>query len=317
MAEASASRKSDGAKKKPRKQRFKTEYRHQWPFIIQSKKGPFHAFCRYCASDFTISHGGRNDVGQHIKTKAHEKNTTTVRATKSISSFFSSANSDESKKRSEQLMTAELMMAQFIVEHNLPISAADHVTHLFPAMLPDSKIASQFACKRTKTTHLIHEIAGEQVSNIRHILTGTVFSIATDGSTVRGATEQLYPVLVRYYDQNLGKIVTSLLSLPSCEGASTGGNIFQLLNKEIDDWELCVGFCSDNASVMTGKNNGVAAHIKRENPAVFISGCTCHLIHLAVSKAADRIPVKIDSLLIDMYYYLDKSTKQQKKLKAI
>ena len=214
-------------------------------------------------------------------------------------------------------MTAELMMTQFIVEHNLPISAADHMTHLFPAMFPDSKIASQFACKRTKTTHLIHEITGEQVSNIRHILTGTVFSIATDGSTDRGATEQLYPVLVRYYDQNLGKIVTSLLSLPSCEGASTGENIFQLLNKEIDDWELCVGFCSDNASVMTGKNNGVAAHIKSENPAVFINGCTCHLIHLAASKAADKIPVKIDSLLIDMYYYLDKSTKRQKKLKAI
>ena len=94
MAEASASRKSDGAKK-TRKQRFKTEYTHQWPFIIQSKKGPFHAFCTYCASDFTFSHGGRNDVGQHIKTKAHEKNTTTVRETKSISSFFSSANSDE------------------------------------------------------------------------------------------------------------------------------------------------------------------------------------------------------------------------------
>ena len=306
-------RSGNGAK---RKQRFKPEYTSKWPFIVQSTRDEYHAMCTYCKKDFSVSHGGGSDVQQHIATESHKRNSKTVSETKSISAFFAST-SESAKKQMNSTVTAECLMTHFIVKHNLPVSVADHLTQLFPVMFPDSKIASDFAWKRTKTTHIIHELADDNVDILRAKLTKTVFSVATDGSSDRGVTEILYPILVRYYDAEVGKIVTSLLSLPACEGNSTGENIFNLLNAEIVAWDLCIGYCSDNASVMTGQNKGVAAFVKREHENIFVSGCTCHLLHLAASHACKELTVKLDELLIDIYYYLDKSAKRKKLLKSM
>ena len=46
-------------------------------------------------------------------------------------------------------------------------------------------------------------------------------------------------------------------------------------------WSNVTSFGCDNASVMTGVHKGVASFILKENPDVFISGCSCHLLHLA------------------------------------
>ena len=53
------------------------------------------------------------------------------------------------------VISAELMMDQFIAIHNLPFEAAGHLSTLFPVMFPDSKIATDFACKHTKTKAII------------------------------------------------------------------------------------------------------------------------------------------------------------------
>lgn len=112
-----------------------------------------------------------------------------------------------------------------------------------------------------------------------------MFNVATDGSSERNATEQLYPILV-HFNKSAGRIVTSLLSLPACEGQIKGADIFKLLNSKIEDWELCLGFCSDNANVMTGIHKDIAAFALKEHPSIFISWCICHLLHLATSNAA-------------------------------
>jgi hypothetical protein len=39
--------------------------------------------------------------------------------------------------------------------------------------------------------------------------------------------------------------------------------------------------------------------------SICISGCPCHLVHIAAHKAAEKLPIKFEDLLIDIYYYLD------------
>ncbi|KAL5017913.1 hypothetical protein ScPMuIL_003635 [Solemya velum] len=114
---------------------------------------------------------------------------------KSITKFFASG-SDDAKK--DSVTNAECLMTHFIIEHNLPVSVADHMTHLFPKMFPDSKIANNFACKRTKTTHIIHETASDKVSVLKETLTRTVFSLATDGSSDQGAKLCIKRLLEQY-----------------------------------------------------------------------------------------------------------------------
>ena len=109
-----------------------------------------------------------------------------------------------------------------------------------------------------------------------------------------------------------GHVVSLILSIQECALASTGENILNIMDVELSkakiSWQNCISFSTDNASVMIGIHKGVAAHVHRQNPSVYIMGCPCHLMHLAAQKACKELPVKVDELLIYIYYYLDKSS---------
>ena len=102
--------------------------------------------------------------------------------------------------------------------------------------------------------------------------------------------------------------------------SSTGENISRLMDtvltsKEIS-WQNCVSFACDNANVMMGQHKGVVAYLHQKNPETFVVGCPCHLIALAAGKAANALPVKVDDFIIDIYFYLDKSSKRQQNLNS-
>lgn len=97
------------------------------------------ARCTLCSSDFSIAHGGRNDVTTHVKGKHHKD------IAMSVVSFL----------KPQGVIQAEAMWAMFVVEHNLAFKASDHATKLFRKMFPDSEVAKKFACGRTKTTAII------------------------------------------------------------------------------------------------------------------------------------------------------------------
>ena len=101
-----------------------------------------------------------------------------------------------------------------------------------------------------------------------------------------------------------------------------GENIFGLVKKELavptDDgdggplvpWFNCLAIGCDNAAVMTGHTKGVYGRMKEVQPNLHLAGCPCHLIHRAAQKGASELPFSIDEILVDLYYYLDKSSKR-------
>ena len=62
-------------------------------------------------------------------------------------------------------------------------------------------------------------------------------------------------------------------------------------------------------------HKGVVTHVIKKCPNVAAIGCPCHLIHLVAQWAASQLPVYIEDLLVDIYYYLEKSTKHHQELK--
>ena len=299
-------------------QKYRESYSVTWPFITASTTGPFFVYCKVCRADVSVKHSGTYDIKQYIKTAKHQASVSVRAENQSVLKFM---NNRQSEKNSMKVINAECLMTNFIVEHNLPIVMTDHLTKLLPQMFPDSQIAQEYACKRTKTTHIIHHMASHHQKNIVDLMISGPFAIMTDGSSDRGVEAQLYPLVVRCYSKTAGRILRQLLAMPECQSACTGENIFQLMDTTLKSkaiaWDRCIAYGSDNASVMMGAKKGVAAFVTKENPAIFISGCTCHLLNLAVSKAADAIPVNIGDLLVDIFYYLDKSSKRKQLLKEI
>ena len=67
--------------------------------------------------------------------------------------MFSNVNEDYNIN----IRKAELLFEKFVVEHNVPMNAANRVRlwQLFIKMFPDSKIGQSFRCAQTKTAGLI------------------------------------------------------------------------------------------------------------------------------------------------------------------
>ena len=297
-------------------QKYRESYTTTWPFIEASSKGVQFVYCKVCRTDFSIKHSGMFDIKKHIGTTKHATASKLRSSNQSVLSFVNSPKADKSGNRVTQ---AECIITNFIIEHNLPLAISDHLSKVLPHAFPDSDIAKSYGCKRTKTTHLVHHMGKFHQKQLVNLMLTMPFALMTDGSSDRGVEAQMYPMMTRVYSKSAGRIVTQLLSMPECKSSCTGENIFDLMDQALKEqglrWDHCVAYGSDNAAVMMGKKNGVAAFVRRKHENIFVSGCTCHLVNLTVSKALSALPVDVAEVLIDIFYYLEKSSKRKQHLR--
>ena len=78
------------------KQKYIEKYTTEWPCLVPSKMGESHIFCNVCNSDFSVTHGGRDDCVKHVKRKKHLdmvriQGTTTT----NITTFFKPSHSSQ------------------------------------------------------------------------------------------------------------------------------------------------------------------------------------------------------------------------------
>lgn len=55
-------------------------------------------------------------------------------------------------------VAGEKRLAAFVAEHNLPFMVMEHLPNLIKTTCPDSKIADQIRCSKTKTNAIIQHI---------------------------------------------------------------------------------------------------------------------------------------------------------------
>ena len=73
----------------------------------------------------------------------------------------------------------------------------------------------------------------------------------------------------------------------------------------------CLAFMSDTTNVMKSARSGVQKLIKNECSHVFDVGCICYLANLAVKAGMQTLPVDIDQLFVDIFYYFFHSSKRK------
>jgi hypothetical protein len=59
---------------------------------------------------------------------------------------------------------AEVLMTNLIVENSFPIATADKCGPLLKNMSPDSQIAKQYQCVKTKTVCVTEQVANTKIS---------------------------------------------------------------------------------------------------------------------------------------------------------
>ena len=305
-------------KKRSRSSRrhINSKYQAQWSTkflgIKRSSKGATFAFCSLCGVDISIAGGGVHQIKRHCANKKHC--TRVFETTSQRQPTISATCTTQSQlKLAEEVCRAELCFARFVVEHNLPFAVADHFNKLAASMFPDSKIAQEFACARTKTAALVtHALAPAANEPVVEALRRQCFTVLCDGGN-DNFEKKYFGIMIKYWDNNLDKVVTRFLDAPVCNIA-TGESLFNALAGALETrqipWENLIGFASDSASVMVGKRNSVLSRVLLKQPRVFSMGCVCHLVALCAAAGLKKLPISIDDLLIDIYYHFKHSSKR-------
>ena len=87
----------------------------------------------------------------------------------------------------KQVLNVELMVTNFLVQHNIALLTADHLSSLFKNAFPDSKIAQKYLSRQTKTTAIINKsFAPHCVEYVVEHCKASAYSVDTDGSNDTG-----------------------------------------------------------------------------------------------------------------------------------
>ena len=200
----------------------------------------------------------------------------------------------------------------FVSKHNLAFLASDHATKLFSKMFPDSEIAKRFACGRTKTTVIVKEALSPHYLKVTTDSMSNPFSIMTD--ELNDKTDKSCIILVRVLDPAVGDVRTRFIDMPVVN-IGTAQNLFSALKLSLSnkgfDFSNVVAFMSDTTNVMKGARSGVQKLIKNDNPHLYDVGCICHLADLTVKAGMETLPIDIDQLFIDVFYFFYHSSKRK------
>lgn len=138
------------------------------------------------------------------------------------------------------------------------------------------------------------------------------FSIITDSTPDMSHTDQLTFIFRCVSDE--GEIVERFIGFEpiySHTGASLADTVVKMTKDLQVDLSNCRGQSYDNASNMSGKYNGLQAHLKKINPLIHYVPCAAHSLNLVgVNSLEDSCPAarKFFDLLQSVYVFCAKST---------
>jgi len=169
--------------------------------------------------------------------------------------------------------------------------------------------------------HIASEMCNEIVQHI--IQSQSTFAILIDESTSCSNDQSVIVYVRTLYNNEPCVYFLGLLPL----GGATAEEILQTLTNFFTDKGLThdilskqlIAFCSDGASTMMGKYQGVASLLKGKFPKIQVFHCMAHRLELAVKNAVDDVnAVSQFSILVDSIYKVySMSPKNQRQLDII
>ena len=253
-------------------------------------------------TDFSVSHGGRNDVMKHVRRKHHQETENAAKSSLSLASFCTPQSSQS------KVIEAETRWATFTAKHNIAFLVSDHATKLFHKMFPDSEIARKFSCGRTKTTSIVKDALAPHYLHKTISNMSNPFSVMMDESNDK--TDKSCIILARVFDPELRDVRTRFVDMPVVN-IGTACNLFEALKSSLTqkgmDFSKAVAFMSDTTNVMKGVRSGVQKLINDENPMLYDVGCICHLADLTV-KAGMSILSLLTSISSSLMSFISSIT---------
>jgi hypothetical protein len=134
-----------------------------------------------------------------------------VGSTQNIQSFFKPKDT----QHEEKVRAAEATLAFHSVNHHHSYNSLNCSSKLQKTLFPDSKIAKEVTCAKTKAEALINSVISPHSIDLTvDVLNGiSCFGLETDGSN-HGAVK-IFPILIQYFDPVKDGLTTKLIEVKS------------------------------------------------------------------------------------------------------
>lgn len=296
--------------KRPKKI-YKQKFNRAWEtdpllkgWISAVKTDPYKAYCKTCGKELVA---GLSELKKHASTKKHQESMQSVSQSRPITQMLSRGS------HSDQVKKAEIKVAAFIVEHNLPFRVMDHLSGLVATCFPDSKIAHDFSSKRTKTRSIVKNVMAQQFRDqLEEVLKHTKFSVIIDETTDIAARKQL-AIVVRFYCNRERRVKSSFfktIEVTAADADHITAAVLGSLEKASIPTSNIIGFAADTTNVMFGCNHSVSTLLKEKIPYLFTMKCLCHSANLCASYACEKLPRIVEDMVRDTYSYFSHSAKR-------
>ena len=190
---------------------------------MKHDKYKFH--CLPCGKNLTCHHQGLKDIKEHCNKPSHRQADASWRKQTRLSSLYRGDTEDVFRNK---VLNTEVMVTNFIVQHNLPIATADHFAQLFKNVFPDRKLLHHTQVPK-KTFAIINKAFEPYChSFLVDYSKSNPFSVGHDGSNDTGV-QKMNPVSVKIFDIKNSKTVSEhFFNMCLTEGEDAGKVLKQL-----------------------------------------------------------------------------------------
>ncbi|XP_041986133.1 uncharacterized protein LOC121738248 [Aricia agestis] len=291
--------------------------------MFKSGKEPWDAKCVICDQIISIANKGKADLEKHLNTEKHKMKIRSTASTSRIDIFMES-NANLNLQRS--VRATEATLVYHTVKHHESFNSLDCTAPLCKSIYPDSKIAKDVTCSRSKAEAILKNVLGpfaqenmlKEVSKIRYL------SVSTDSSN-HGAIK-LFPVLIQYFNPEKGGIQVKLLELQALpnETAETISTYIHTILTDKNLLDKLIAFSADNTNTNFGGRersgtNSVYSRLKSatQNDDMVGVGCIAHIFSNSVHHAIESLPICVDSIVMQMHNHFASFTVRTEALKKV
>ncbi|KAL4098108.1 hypothetical protein QTP88_022777 [Uroleucon formosanum] len=265
-------------------------------------------FCTVCKAVFSIEHGGRSDIKQHMEKKKHTSALSNASKSDKVTSYFIKQGSAGLTSEGLKIAAEEGMFAFHTIVHN----------HSFRSMVCTTTLIKKlhekkFSCARTKCESIILNVLAPFAMNqiIDELKAVNFATIIIDTSNHKNL--KIVPILIRYFDPKTG-VQIKVLEFTNLKGETSdilSSYIMEILTKHKLSHKI-IAFTGDNCNT----NFGGAARRGTKNVFTILNnnfktnisgiGRAAHILHNAMQTSTDILPIDIECIVnkIFQYFYI-------------
>ncbi|XP_066590637.1 zinc finger MYM-type protein 6-like [Prorops nasuta] len=268
-----------------------------------------------------IEAGIRSEIQKHESSILHQRNTdkfVTV-GDRGLPQASTSSYSETRKKPDfefrDRVKIAEIRIATFFVEHNIPYSASAAMIDLFQSIGEEPLVLQAVKLGRANLSKIVNNVVcREETNRLKGTLQNTKFSVFVD-KTSDITNDKWFSIMVRYIEPSTLEIQARLLQLINLDARDCSADkIFSAFNNELMKKQIplaqVLAIGCDNASVMIGRNSSFRTKIIEKNSKVITVPCICHLSELAASAACRAIPSVHEEFIKNIATFIHESPKR-------